>query len=38
MAAPTPATDNVAHAAVGLAGAVMVPMLIGKGRGWARTG
>ncbi len=35
MAAPTQATDNVAHAAVGLAAAVMVPMLIGKGRGRA---
>jgi hypothetical protein len=34
MATPTQATDHVAHAAVGLA-AVIVPMLIGKGRGRA---
>ena len=32
MATPTQATD---HAAVGLAAAVIVPMVIGKGRGRA---
>lgn len=35
MVTPTQATDHVAHAAVGLAAAVIVPMLIGKGRGRA---
>jgi hypothetical protein len=35
MATPTQATDNVAHAPVGLAAAVIVPLLIGKGRGRA---
>ena len=35
MATPTQATDNVAHAAVGLAAAIIVPTLIGKGRGRA---
>jgi hypothetical protein len=32
MTTPTQATDNVAHAAVGLAAAIIVPMLVGKGR------
>ncbi len=31
MATPTEATDNVAHAAIALAVAVIVPMLTGKG-------
>jgi len=31
MATPTEATDNVAHAAVALAVAIIVPTLIGKG-------
>jgi hypothetical protein len=35
MTTPTQATDNVAHAAVGLAAAIIVPMLIGKGHGRA---
>jgi hypothetical protein len=35
MATPTQTTDNVAHAAVGLAAAIIVPMLVGKGRGRA---
>ena len=35
MATPTQATDNVAHAAVGLVVAAIVPLLIGKGRGRA---
>ena len=35
MATPTQATDNVAHAGVGLAAAIIVPTQIGKGRGRA---
>ena len=33
MAAPSKATENVAHAAVALAAAIIVPQLIGKGHG-----
>lgn len=33
MATPTKATENVAHAAVALAAAIIVPQLIGKGHG-----
>jgi hypothetical protein len=33
MATPAEATGNVAHAAVALAAAVIVPVLIGKGQG-----
>lgn len=32
MATPTQATDTIAHAAVGLAAAIIVPMLTGRGR------
>ena len=31
MATPTKATENVAHAAVALAAAIIVPQFIGKG-------
>jgi hypothetical protein len=32
MAAPTTTTDKVAHAAVGVGAAIVVPLLVGKGR------
>jgi len=35
MTTPTQATDNVAHAAIGLLAAVITPMLIKSGRGRA---
>jgi hypothetical protein len=32
MPTPTKTTDSVAHAAVGLVAAILVPLLVGKGR------
>jgi hypothetical protein len=34
MAAPTPATRTVAHAAVGVAAALIVPKIVGRGGVW----